>query len=183
MKLVRWIMTILTRVLSISSLTIAAHAQVPFQNLPKVMDASMSRDQQISIAFSAGPEEVANKATVYVLGPKGYEKAREGMNGAICLVGRHFVKPTETTIEPMCYDPEGSRTLLIVDLYAEELRSRGTSEGRSKRTLPRDTKKAASKRPASRVFSTCCRATIAWARLLKVEPPMFPRILCFMLHI
>ena len=148
MKLVRWIMTILTRVLSIGSLTIAAHAQVPFQNLPKVMDASMSRDQQISIALSAGPEEVANKATVYVLGPKGYEKAREGMNGASCLVGRHFVKPTETTIEPMCYDPEGSRTLLIVDLYAEELRSRGTSEGEIKADIAKGYKESRFKAPS-----------------------------------
>ena len=76
--------------------------------LVRWIDASMSRDQQISIALSAGPEEVANKATVYVLGPKGYEKAREGTNDASCLVGRHFVKPTETTIEPICYDPKAA---------------------------------------------------------------------------
>ena len=103
-------------------------AQVPFQDLPKVMDASMPRDRQMSIALSAGPEEVTKNATVYVLGPKGYEKAREGTNGVSCLVDRHFVKPAETTIEPVCYDPEGSRTLLPVDLYTEELRAKGTSE-------------------------------------------------------
>jgi len=151
--------------------------------LVRWIDASLSRDQQISIALSAGPEEDANKATVYVLRPKGYEKAREGTNDASCLVGRHFVKPTETTIEPICYDPEGSGTLLIVTCTRKNSAQGALLRRRSKRTLPRDTKKAASKRPANRVFYTCCRATIAWARLLNVEPPLFPRILCFMLHI
>jgi hypothetical protein len=118
MKLVRWMVTTFAGALSIGALSSIAAAQVPFQSLPKVMDASMPRDEQISIALSAGPAGVRDKATVYVLGPNGYEKAREGTNGVSCLVGRHFVKPTETTIEPICYDPEGSLTLLLVDLYA-----------------------------------------------------------------
>ena len=105
-----------------------ATAQIPADQLPKVFDASVARDLQISIALSAGPASVRDKATVYVLGPKGYEKAREGTNGVSCLVGRSFVKPTETTIAPMCYDPEGSQTLLLVELYKEELRAKGTSE-------------------------------------------------------
>jgi hypothetical protein len=105
-----------------------AAAQVSFESLPRVFDATMPRDQQIALALSAGPEGVRSGATVYVLAATGYEKAREGSNGVTCLVGRHFVKPTETTIEPMCYDPEGTRTLLPVELYREELRSKGVAE-------------------------------------------------------
>ena len=120
--------TIFAGALLIGALSTVAAAQVPFENLPKVLDASMPRDQQISIALSAGPSEIRDKATVYVLGPKGFEKAREGTNGVSCLVSRHFVTSTETTIEPMCYDAEGSQTLLLADLYREELRSKGTSE-------------------------------------------------------
>jgi hypothetical protein len=105
-----------------------AAAETPFDQLPRVLDASVPRDLQISIALSAAPDEIKEKATVYVLGPKGFEKAREGTNGVSCLVTRHFVTPAETTIEPMCYDAEGSRTLLLADLYAEELRSKGTPE-------------------------------------------------------
>ena len=75
----KWVMTIMSA-LSMFALSRVAAAQVPFENLPKVMDASMPRDQQISIALSAGPEEVRDKASVYVLGPKGFEKAREGTN-------------------------------------------------------------------------------------------------------
>lgn len=133
MKLVRSMMTILAGALSIGALSNTAVAQVAFENLPKVMDASMPHDEQISIALSAAPKEVASNATVYVLGAKGYEIARQGTNGASCLVERHFVKPDETTIEPTCYDPEGSQTLLQVDLYEAELRAKGTSEAEIKK--------------------------------------------------
>lgn len=114
--------------LSIGLLSITAARQVMAQELPKVYDASMPRNQQIALAESAAPAEVSSKATVYVLGPKGYEKAREGTNGFSCFVGRHFVKPGETTIEPQCFDAEGSRTLLPVYLHGEELRTNGRSE-------------------------------------------------------
>jgi hypothetical protein len=115
-------------VLSIGLLSSTLAIQAMSQELPKVYDASMPRDQQIALAESAAPAEVSSKATVYVLGPKGYEKAREGTNGFSCFVGRHFAKPTETTIEPTCFDAEGSRTLLLVYLHGEELRTAGKSE-------------------------------------------------------
>jgi hypothetical protein len=111
-----------------STVTIQAVAQ----ELPKVYDASMPRQQQITLAESAAPAEVSSQATIYVLGSKGYEKAREGSNGFSCIVGRHFVKPTETTIEPQCFDAEGSRTLLPVYLHGEELRTSGKSEAEVK---------------------------------------------------
>lgn len=128
MNLVRWMMMILAGALSIGALSSSSAAQVPFESLPKVMDASMPRDEQISIALSAAPREVAINASVYVLGPKGYEMARQGTSGASCLVERHFVKSDETTVEPTCYDSEGSGTLLQVDLYEAKLRAKGTSE-------------------------------------------------------
>jgi hypothetical protein len=129
MKLARWMITIFAGALSICALSsVTAAAQVSFENLPKVWDASVPRDQQISIALSAGPDEIRAKATVYVLGSKGYEKAREGTNGVSCIVTRRFASPAETSIEPMCYDAEGSQTLLLADLYGEELRSKGTPE-------------------------------------------------------
>jgi hypothetical protein len=128
MKLRKCVMLILAGGLSMGVLPSIAAAQVPFDQLPKVWDASVPRDEQISIALSAGPKGIRDKATVYVLGPKGFEKAREGTNGVTCLVGRHFTKSGETTVEPECYDPEGSRTLLLADLYREELRAKGTPE-------------------------------------------------------
>jgi len=128
MKFARLMITILAGAVSIGFLPSIAAAQVPFDQLPKVWDASVPRAEQISIALSAAPKAIREKATVYVLGPKGFERAREGTNGVSCLVGRHFTKSGETTIEPECYDSEGSRTLLLADLYREELRAKGTPE-------------------------------------------------------
>jgi hypothetical protein len=135
MKLTNRGLLILAGALSIGVLPGIAAAQVPFDQLPKVFDASMPRDEQISIALSAAPDDVRNHATVYVLGPGGYEKAREGTNGVSCLVERHFVKPTETTVEPTCYDAVGSQSLLLADLYAAELRAKGSSEAEIKTDL------------------------------------------------
>ena len=118
--------------LSIGLFSSAALISATAQELPRVYDASMPREQQITLAESAAPPEVSRNATVYVLGRKGYEKAREGTNGFSCFVGRHFLKPTETTIEPGCFDAEGSRTLLLVYLHGEELRTSGNSEAEIK---------------------------------------------------
>lgn len=125
-----------------------AATDIPYDQLPKLFDASVPRDQQMAIALSAGPEEIRDKATVYVLGPKGFEKAREGSNGVSCLVTRHFASPAETTIEPMCYDAEGSRTLLVADLYAEELRSKGTADGEIKTEVTNGYKSGRFKAPS-----------------------------------
>jgi hypothetical protein len=115
-------------VLSIGVLLIGAAVQGRAQELPKVYDASVPRERQIALAESAAPAEVSSNATIYILGLKGHEKVREGANGFSCFVGRHFVKPTETTVEPACFDAEGSRTLLLVYLHGEELRAAGKSE-------------------------------------------------------
>ncbi|MGA6984388.1 MAG: hypothetical protein WBZ11_22740 [Candidatus Sulfotelmatobacter sp.] len=130
--------------------------------LPRVYDASMPRDQQITLAESAAPAEVSGKATVYVLGPKGYEKAREGTNGFSCFVGRHFVKPAETTpaettpaettIEPQCFDAEGSRTLLLVYMHGEELRTNGKSEAEIKADIANGYKEGRYQHPSKPGF-------------------------------
>jgi hypothetical protein len=132
MKSINWMKVSAVRAVSIVLLGSAAAVQSMAQELPKIYDASMPREQQIALAESAAPAEVSSKATIYVLGPKGYEKAREGINGFSCFVGRHFVKPTETSIEPQCFDAEGSRTLLPVYLHGEELRISGKSEAEIK---------------------------------------------------
>jgi hypothetical protein len=121
-------MKVLAGALAIGLLSSIAGIQAMAQELPKVYDASVPRERQIALAESAAPAEVSSKATIYILGPKGDEKVREGTNGFSCYVGRHFVKPTETTVEPSCFDAEGSRTSLIVYLREEELRSSGKSE-------------------------------------------------------
>ena len=128
MKSMNWMKVFARCVLSIGSLTSAVAIQAVAQELPKVYDASMPREQQIALAESAAPAEISSHATIYILGPKGYEKAREGTNGFSCFVGRQFLTPTETTIAPQCLDAEGSRTLLVAYMHGEELRTNGKSE-------------------------------------------------------
>ena len=147
MKSMNWMNAFVVRALSIGLLSGTLASQAMAQELPKVYDASMPREQQITLAESAAPAEISSKATVYVLGPKGYEKAREGTNGFSCFVGRHFAKPTETTIEPTCFDAEGSRTLLLVYLHGEELRTSGKSEAEIKADIENGYKEGRYKYP------------------------------------
>jgi len=86
--------------------------------------AATPRERQIQLAESAAPAEVSRRATIYVLGAQGYEKAREGTNGFSCLVTRQYF----TTMEPECFDAEGSQTTLLARLRTEELRAQGKSE-------------------------------------------------------
>lgn len=132
MKSMNWIKVFVGGALSIGLFSSTATIQAMAQELPKVYDASMPREQQITLAESAAPAEVSSHATIYILGPKGYEKAREGTNGFSCFVGRQFLTPTETTIAPQCLDAEGSRTLLLVYMHSEELRTNGKSEAEIK---------------------------------------------------
>src|SRR5215469_5361482 len=152
-----WMKVLVVGALSVgllrSTAAIQARGQeLPKVELPKVYDASMPREQQIALAESAAPAEVSSKATIYVLGPKGYEKAREGTNGFSCFVSRHFAKPTETTIEPQCFDAEGSHTLLLVYMHGEELRSSGKSEAEIKADVANGYKEGRYKYPSKPGF-------------------------------
>jgi hypothetical protein len=80
------------------------------------------------IGLERGPNEVSSKAAVYILGPKGYEKIREGTNGFSCLIERSFKGTTQTSSAPACFDAEGSRTIMLAYLHREELRAEGKSE-------------------------------------------------------
>jgi hypothetical protein len=76
-------------------------------------------EQQIQLAMSAAPPEIARHATIVVLAPNGYVTARTGTNGFTCLVERQYLE----TLEPSCYDAEGSATTLLARIYREELRA------------------------------------------------------------
>jgi hypothetical protein len=124
-------------VLASSALASDAATQAKPEEPSKQMryDASTPRERQIQLALSAAPAEVSSKAAVYILGPQGYEKVREGTNGFSCLVERAFVGTTEVAVGPACFDAEGSRTLLLTYLRREELRAQGKSEAEIKNDI------------------------------------------------
>ena len=92
----------------------------------KHVDANTPRETQIKIARSAAPKEVSDKADIYVLGKKGYELAAKGTNGFSCAIEREKLD----TMEPECYDREGSRTTFKVRQFVEAQRAAGVSEGK-----------------------------------------------------
>ncbi len=91
----------------------------------------LSRDREIALAESAGPPEVAEHATVYVLGTTGYVKEREGTNGFTCLV----VRDTPLVIAPVCHDPEGSRTVVPRLLAEASMRAHGKTDDEIRRAI------------------------------------------------
>ncbi|MGA2851757.1 MAG: hypothetical protein ABSE46_22365 [Terracidiphilus sp.] len=131
MKLTRLITTTSAGLLYIGILATGTAAQdKPREPAREVhlVTASMPRERQIELALSAAPSEVSSKATVYILGPKGYEKVREGTNGFSCLIERSFKGTTQTSSAPACFDAEGSGSIMLAYLRREELRAEGKSE-------------------------------------------------------
>lgn len=80
-----------------------------------------SEAAEVILALDAAPEGLRAGATVYVLASDGYRRAREGTNGVSCLVERS--RPD--TQEPICWDREGSETILPVALDRAAWRAEG----------------------------------------------------------
>lgn len=92
--------------------------------LPNRIDGATPAEVQMSFIHEAGPADVVAGATIYILTKSGYEKTREGTNGFSCLVLREH----PDTLEPECYDAEGSATTLHADLYLEKERSKARDD-------------------------------------------------------
>jgi hypothetical protein len=80
----------------------------------------LPRDLEIELALSAAPVHLRDSATVLVLESSGFVKAREGTNPFTCLVTR-----AGGDVYPVCYDEEGTRSVLPVDLDDTKLRLQG----------------------------------------------------------
>ena len=90
----------------------------------------MPESLETRFALSAAPPHVRERATIFLLDPaKGYVLSRQGTNGVSCIVVRsdwQFEQPFRNDIYwAVCFDAEGSRTLLHDYLGAAELRARG----------------------------------------------------------
>ncbi len=88
------------------------------------VDASTPREVQVRIAKLAAPKDITDHADIYVLGGHGYELAERGDNGFSCMIEREKAD----TMEPECYDAEGTRTTVKVRIYEEQQRAKGVSD-------------------------------------------------------
>jgi len=80
------------------------------------------RALEIELALSAAPKHLRDGAAVWVLESGGYAIAKQGTNAFTCVVSRRG-----GDVFPVCWDAEGSRSLLPVDFDDAQLRLSGKS--------------------------------------------------------
>jgi hypothetical protein len=73
-------------------------------------------------ALSAAPPHLREGAAVYSMTASGYVQTRPGTNAFTCLVNRRG-----GDLFPVCWDAEGARTLMAVDIDVSRRRLAGTS--------------------------------------------------------
>ncbi|HVH87703.1 MAG TPA: hypothetical protein VM912_13330, partial [Terriglobales bacterium] len=97
---------------------------------------AMPATLETRFALSAAPPHLRDAATVYLLDPAhGYVLGGQGKNGISCIVVRSDWQWPDRPFRddifwPVCYDSEGSKTLLQDYIYAAELRAEGMDEKR-----------------------------------------------------
>jgi len=82
----------------------------------------LPRALEIELALSAAPKHVRDDATVWVLDKSGYAIARKGGNAFASVVSRRA-----GDLFPVCWDAEGTRSLLPLDVEDAQLRLSGKS--------------------------------------------------------
>jgi len=83
----------------------------------------LPRALEIELALSAAPKHLRDEATVWVLDKNGYAIARKGGNAFACVVSRRA-----GDLFPVCWDAEGTRSLLPLDFEDAQLRLSGKSD-------------------------------------------------------
>jgi hypothetical protein len=114
--------TLFTALLLIAIPVISSGAEP--QKAPTAFSIVLDKEKEIEMALSAAPENLRTDAAVYLLGPKGYVKVRDSKNGFHCLVEREG----EGTLGPICFDTEGSQTLMLAAFETAELALSGKSQ-------------------------------------------------------
>lgn len=93
--------------------------KVGAQPLPELLP----REREVEMALSAAPEHLRKGAAVYVLERNGFVKVRDRTNGFTCIVNRDH----PLNQKPVCFDNEGTATILPKILRVGELLMRGQS--------------------------------------------------------
>jgi hypothetical protein len=106
---------------------------------PPLSEYMMPPEAEVALARSAAPANISERATIKVLTASGYQVARDGDNGFVCMVMRGPSAPTYTPAQmrdlvydaelraPICFNPEASQT--VMPYY--ELRNKLAMEGKT----------------------------------------------------
>lgn len=136
MSMKRTIFVLVSLVLGITSFALFAQEM----KYPPLSAYMLPRSAEISLAKSAAPASISDRATIEVLTNNGFEIAHQGDNGFVCFVMRGFTgAPTFTpvqfrlisydpkTLAPICLNPQAVKTVL--PYY--ELRTKLAIQGKS----------------------------------------------------
>ena len=91
----------------------------------------MARDAEIALARSAAPPAVSGRARVWHWNGTAYAIADSGASRVNCYVGRPWVP----SVEPHCFDEEGSRTVMPILMRKVELYAQGKSDAEADREI------------------------------------------------
>ena len=138
---------------------------------PPLSEYLMPRDAEMALARSAAPTRISDRATIKILTKSGYEVAREGDNGFVCLVQRGFAAPSFSPAPlrelvyygklraPICFDAVATRTVLPY----QEFRAKLGLEGKDPDAISREVAMAYALGKLPKIesvsFGTCFRPT------------------------
>jgi hypothetical protein len=81
-------------------------------------------DEEVVLARSAAPPSISANARVLMLADSGWVAVAHGSSDVTCVVNRSWNR----SVEPHCYDAEGSATVMCIELHRNWLRHRGRPE-------------------------------------------------------
>lgn len=87
--------------------------------------------REIALARSAAPPSVAAEARVWVFSSGRYIVADSGTSSVQCYVGRGWPQ----ALEPHCFDEEGARTIMPIEMLQSELLHQGIPGDSVKRAV------------------------------------------------
>jgi len=90
----------------------------------------LARDLEARLAVNALPKELREGATVLALTGEGYVKVRQGTNPFTCIVSRRG-----GNFYPVCFDEEGTRTILKAFADDAVMRLKGQSDDEIERQI------------------------------------------------
>lgn len=102
--------------------------------------------EEIALARSAAPAEISAAASVYTVRDGRTVLLRQGTNGCSCMVARDL---HEGSLYPICFDVEGTKSVLPRELMEVGLRSAGRTEDEVIRAVDSAYARGALKPPAS----------------------------------
>lgn len=102
----------------------------------------MRPQTEISLARSAAPPSISNRATILVLSARGYTVAAKGTNGFECLVERPWMQPYNKSNfwnvrfqAPVCYNAAASKSVLLYTFKRTELALHGATKAQIEQTM------------------------------------------------